>query len=114
MTTINLPAFSDRRATCNAAQRAAPDEMPTSRPSSRAARRAVSKVTDQISYIIRDSHGLPFCPPGGIQLMSFIGSTLTPRQPLGSPATYAPMAVAVDLTLEAIGHVVGGIAFFGQ
>ena len=45
MTTICLPAFSGRRATCRAAQSAAPEEMPTRSPSSRAARCAVSKAS---------------------------------------------------------------------
>jgi len=37
MTTISLPEFSGRAASCRAAQIAAPEDMPTSRPSSRAA-----------------------------------------------------------------------------
>src|SRR5690625_423733 len=40
MTTIGLPSFSLRAASCKAASSAAPEEMPTSRPSSVAARRA--------------------------------------------------------------------------
>ena len=45
ITTISLPAFSGRLATCSAAQAAAPDEMPTSRPSSVARLRAMSNAS---------------------------------------------------------------------
>ncbi len=45
ITTISLPAFSGRLATCSADQTAAPDEMPTSRPSSLAMRRAMSNAS---------------------------------------------------------------------
>ena len=46
MTTIVLPSFSGRWATCTAAARAAPEERPTRIPSSVAARRGIPARSD--------------------------------------------------------------------
>src|SRR5574340_618777 len=52
ITTIILPVFSGRLATCMAAQMAAPEEIPTSSPSRAAASRAVRKASSFFTRII--------------------------------------------------------------